>query len=152
MMDTLSSDEAAVRALYQRMLDGWNQRNADAMAALCTENSEMIGFDGSQLIGRAEIASTLRDIFANHPTPPYLNIIRNVRFLGADVAILRAIVGMVPPGQSDIEPALNSVQTLVAARHDGAWHIALFQNTPAQLHGRPEEVRQMTEELQQLLK
>ncbi len=58
---------------------------------------------------------------------------------------------MIPHGQSDIEPALNTIQTLVAVRHDGAWRIALFQNTPAQLHGRPELVQQMTEELRQLL-
>jgi uncharacterized protein (TIGR02246 family) len=68
-----------------------------------------------------------------------------------DVAVLRAVAGMVPPGQSDIEPAVNAVQTLVAAKHDGQWRIALFQNTPAQFHGKPELVQQLTEELRQLL-
>jgi hypothetical protein len=31
------------------------------------------------------------------------------------------------------------------------WRIALFQNTPAQFHGRPELVQQLTEQLRQLL-
>jgi len=30
---------------------------------------------------------------------------------------------------------------------DGEWRIKLFQNTPAQFHGRPELVEQMTDEL-----
>lgn len=81
----------------------------------------------------------------------YVAKIKSVRFLAPDVAILRAIVGMVPPGQSDLNPAVNAFQTLVATRHDGQWLIALFQNTPAQFHGRPELVQQMTEELRQLL-
>jgi len=71
--------------------------------------------------------------------------------LTPDVAILRAVVGMVPPGQSDINPAVNTVQSLVAKKQDDRWRIALFQNTPAQFHGRPELVQQLTDELRQLL-
>jgi hypothetical protein len=43
------------------------------------------------------------------------------------------------------------IQTLIAVKRDGQWRIVLFQNTPAQLHGRPELVQAMTEELRQLL-
>ena len=52
---------------------------------------------------------------------------------------------------TDLDPQLNAVQTVVAAKRNGEWRIVLFQNTPAQLHGRPELVREMTEELRQLL-
>jgi uncharacterized protein (TIGR02246 family) len=77
--------------------------------------------------------------------------VKEVRFLSPEGAILRAIVGMVPPGQSDIAPQVNAIQTLVAAKRNGQWRIALFQDTPAQFHGRPELVQQMTEELRELL-
>ena len=147
--DASSSDEIAVRALYRQMLDGWNQHSADAFAAPFAEDGEVIGFDGSEMIGRAEIAATLGQIFADHVTAPYVSKVKSVRLLSPEVAILRAIVGMVPPGQTDLNPAVNAHQTLVAAKRDGAWHIALFQNTPAQLHGRGELVQQMTEELRQ---
>ena len=93
---------------------------------------------------------TRHQIFAHHQTAPYVAKVRNVRFLTSNVAILRAVVGMVPPGQSDLNPAVNTIQTLVAAKYDGQWRIALFQNTPAQFHGRPELVQQLTKELQQL--
>ena len=59
---------------------------------------------------------------------------------------------MVPPGQSDLNPAVNTVQTVVAAKRDGRWRIVLFQNTPAQFHGRPELAQQLTEELRQVLR
>ncbi len=149
--DSASPEESEVRALYQRLLESWSRRDAHTFATLFLEDGECIGFDGSPLIGQAEIASTLQQIFHDHLTPPYVSKVRNVRFVNADVAVLRAIVGMVPPGQADLEPGLNTVQTLVAARREGQWRIVLFQNTPAQLHGRPELVQQMTEELRQLL-
>jgi uncharacterized protein (TIGR02246 family) len=103
------------------------------------------------MTGRAEIASTLGQIFADHVTAPYVSKVRSVRLLSPQVAILRAIVGMVPPGQSDLNPALNAHQTLVAARDNGTWQVALLQTTPAQFHGRPALVQQMTEELRQVL-
>ncbi len=60
-----------------------------------------------------------------------------MRFLAPKVAVLRAGAGMVPPGQSDVNPAVNVIQATVTAGRDGRWRIALFQNTPAQFHGRP---------------
>lgn len=149
MKSTVSNE---VQALYQQLIDGWNNRSARAMADQFAEDGEMIGFDGSQAIGREEIFSHLDPIFKEHPTPPFVTKVKNVRFLDSDAAILRAIAGMVPPGQSEIDPKLNTHHTLVAVKKDGKWQIALFQNTPAQFHGRPELVEQMTEELIQLLR
>jgi len=145
------SDEAEVRSLYQRLLDAWNKRDVAAYAALFEDRANVVGFDGSQMTGRSEIETTLAQIFAHHQTASYVSKVREVRFLTPDVAILRAVVGMVPPGQNDLNPAVNAIQTLVALRRDGRWQIALFQNTPAQFHGRPELAQQLTEELRQLL-
>lgn len=145
-------NEGAVRALHQALLQGWNQRSAGGMAALFAEDANLIGFDGSQVNGRQEIQSHLGQVFADHPTAAYVWKVREVRFLGPRVAILRAVAGMVPPGQSDINPAVNAVQTLVARKLQGKWYIAVFQNTPAAFHGRPELGRQLTEELRQVLR
>ena len=84
-------------------------------------------------------------------TAAYVGKVREVRFLTPAVALLRAVVGMLPHGQTDLNPATNAIQSLVAVKKDGNWRIALFQNTPAQFHGRPEAVEQLTEELRQLL-
>lgn len=122
------------------------------MAELFTVNGELIGFDGSLVIGCENIFSHLKPIFEQHPTPPYTSIVRGARLLGNETAILRAVAGMVPPGKSDIDPILNTHHTLVATQNEGRWRIELFQNTPAQFHGRPELVEQLTEELRQLIK
>jgi uncharacterized protein (TIGR02246 family) len=145
------SEETAVSDLYKQLLDSWNRRDAAGFAALYDEDSEVIGFDGSQMFGRAEIELTLGQIFADHMTATYVSKIRGVRFLAPGVAVLRAVVGMVPPGKEDINPDTNALQTLVAAKQEGQWRITLFQNTPAQFHGRPELVEALTEELRQLL-
>lgn len=94
--DPRSTDESEVRSLYQWLLDRWNQRNARDMAALFATDGSSVGFDGSQLNGRAEIESVLGQIFADHPTAAYVGKVRSVRFLTPKVAVLRAVAGMVP--------------------------------------------------------
>jgi uncharacterized protein (TIGR02246 family) len=140
-----------IAALYRHLLDCWNERDASAFAACFTDDGYSIGFDGSQMSGRAEIAATLSQIFADHMTARYVGKIRAINLLAPDVAVLRAVVGMVPRGQSDINPAVNAIQTVVAARRDGEWGIAQLQSTPAQFHGRPELSEALTQELRQLL-
>jgi uncharacterized protein (TIGR02246 family) len=146
-----STDETEVRALYKQLIEGWNKRSSDAMAETFAEDGEIIGFDGSNFSGREDIALHLQQVFADHPTAPYVGKVVGVRFLSPEVAVLRAIAGMVPLGKKDLEPKLNAHHTLVAVKLTGKWRIALFQNTPAQFHGRPELVEKMTEELRQLL-
>lgn len=148
-MKTPASDQ--VHGLYQQLIAAWNNRDARSMADLFTEDGESIGFDGSQSIGQDEIFSHLEPIFNSHPTPRFISKVKGIRFLSADIAILRAIAGMVTSGQSDIQPKLNTHHTLVAMTDGNKWRIQLFQNTPAQFHGRPELVDQMTEQLRNLL-
>ena len=102
--------------------------------------------------GSSEVEGEIGKIFAHHQTAAYVGIVRSVRFLAPDVAVLNAAVGMVPPGQSDINPPTNAIQTLVAERREGRWRAAVFQNTPAAFHGRPELAERLTEELRQALK
>lgn len=152
MESRLSDAASAVVALYHDLLDCWNRRAADAYGALFAEHGGLVGFDGSEVEGRSDVAAHLRPIFADHPTAAYVGKVRGVRVLSAEAAILRAVAGMVPPGQSDLNPALNAVQTLVAAKHAGTWRVELFHNTPAALHGRPEQRELLTEELRAVLR
>jgi uncharacterized protein (TIGR02246 family) len=142
-----SADESAIRTLYHQLLASWDARQAADFAAPFADDAELIGFDGSQMVGRDEIEATLRQIFADHETGAYVGIVRSVRFLAPEVAMLRAVSGVIPAGRDDLNPALNALQTLIAVKSDGAWRIALYQNTPAQFHGRPDAVQNLTEEL-----
>jgi uncharacterized protein (TIGR02246 family) len=142
---------AAATALYRRLIDGWNSSDAAAMGAALGVDSLVVGFDGSQLIGREKAVGELRRIFADHPVARYVTKVRSVTPLGDEAVILHAVAGMVPPGGSEIIPERNSVQTVVARRVGGDWTVALFQTTPAQFHGRPELSEALTAELNQEL-
>ena len=84
------SAEIDVRGLYQDFLENWNRRSATGIAVLFAEAGNVVGFDGSE-----------------------------VRFLTPEVAVLRGVAGMVPPGQTALHPGVNAIQTLVAARRAG---------------------------------
>jgi len=142
-----SADEAEIHALYRRLLEGWNGGSGEAFSAGFAEDGEVVGFDGSHTQGRAEIAAEMQRIFDDHATGAYVGKVRSVRMLGPRAAVLRAVAGMVPAGASDLEPKLNAMQTLVAERHEAGWRIVLYQNTPAQFHGRPELVESLSQEL-----
>ncbi len=143
-------EERAIRSLYQQLLQSWNRRDAEGYAALFADTAQVIGFDGSQMMGKATIGAELGRIFADHVTATYVSIVRDVRFITGDVAILHAVVGMRPPGQAALNPNVNAIQTLTAVRRADQWQIELFQNTPAQFLGRPDLAQQLTEELSQL--
>jgi uncharacterized protein (TIGR02246 family) len=142
--------EPAVRTLYFKLLDAWNRRAASDYAALFAPDSLLVGFDGSQVRG-SDVEDHLKPIFENHPTAAYVAKVRDLRTVGTGAALLWAIAGMVPPSGEDLNPAVNAVHLMIA-EHDGeGWRIVLFQNTPAQYHGRPELAEQHTAELRPLL-
>lgn len=139
-----------IERLYADLLTAWNEQDATKMASLFTDNGTSIGFDGSQYNGKDEIETEITKIFNHHQTADYVWRVREVRFLHSEVAILQAVVGMIPPEQKDINPAANAIQTITAVDEMGDWEIALFQNTPAQFHGRPEISEELTKELSAL--
>jgi uncharacterized protein (TIGR02246 family) len=150
-MSTAANEENNIRTLYLSLLDQWNKRSSGGFAALFQKNGIMIGFDGSQLNGQAEIYSVFEEIFSNFPTAAYISIIKEVRILSAESALLVAVAGMVPQGQDDISPAVNAVHSISVAKEEENWRIALFQNTPAAFHGRPEMSEKLSEDLRRAL-
>jgi uncharacterized protein (TIGR02246 family) len=147
-----TADETAICALYQQMMEGWNAACGYAFASPFEENGDLVGFDGTYIKGRQEIA-----LFHQHLFDMFLKgsrlvgKVRSVRFLTSDVAVMHAIGGTVMAGQTDLDPERNSVQTLVAVKRNGKWSLAAFQNTRATYISRPDESQKLTEELQTLL-
>jgi uncharacterized protein (TIGR02246 family) len=149
-VDLSSGAEASVAALYEALINGWNSSDGGAFAAPFERDGVVIGFDGSEQRGRENIESELQRIFEDHETATYVAKVKHIDVLGSDVAVLRAIVGMLLPGESALEPERNAHQTVVAVQRAGEWGIVLFQNTPARFDGRPELVEQFTEELREV--
>lgn len=150
-MHALEPAHADTYALYTRLLDAWNRRNADDFAAQFSLDGTTIGFDGSQMSGHAEIQRTLHGIFSQHPTATFVAKVRELRTLTPGVTLLRAIVGMKPRDKHELNQAVNAIQCIVAVGEPGTQRVTLLQNTPAALHGAPELVAQHTAELTAVL-
>jgi uncharacterized protein (TIGR02246 family) len=143
--------ERAARELYDALLRCWNERNAGEFARRFSRNGNLVGFDGTPVDGQENIEEHLTEVFRSHPTAAYIGKVRGVRLLAPGVVLLRAVAGMVPPGKSDLNPAVNTIHTLVAGSEGNTWRVELFQSTPAAFHGRPAAVDALTAELRQEL-
>jgi uncharacterized protein (TIGR02246 family) len=66
------------------------------MAGAIAPDGLVIGFDGSQMSGRDDVAAEISRIFADHETATYVTKVRSVQPLGADAGLLHAVAGMVP--------------------------------------------------------
>jgi uncharacterized protein (TIGR02246 family) len=139
---------ADVASRYEQLIDGWNARDAEQFAEPFAESGTAIGFDGSEMSGRDAIAAELERIFDDHQMAAYVAKVRILRLLCPDVALLRSVVGMIRPGGSAVDRDKNAHQTVLAVNDGQEWRIVLLQNTPAQYHGRPELVEELTAELQ----
>lgn len=139
----------SVDALYRFILACWNSKDGAGFAEQFAADGCVVGFDGSEITGREAIRSELTAVFAEHETGKYVGIVREVREIAADVVMLRAVSGVIPAGASQVDSALNAVQSLVARKVGGQWEVVLYQNTPAAWHGRPEAVEALTRELDQ---
>jgi uncharacterized protein (TIGR02246 family) len=73
------NDEASIRKLYQEMIDGWNASSGNEFAAPYTDDSDFIGFDGTYMKGRQEIASFHQMLFDK--------FLRGSRLIGQEQAI-----------------------------------------------------------------
>ena len=154
------ADEKQIHALYREFLLAWNDLDAEKLAAAFTDDADLIGFDGSQLHGRANIESTIRKIFDDHGKPAgpgegaqtgtFVSAVRSVKFLSPDIAVLLAVNGSTVSGK--LVPERNGVQSLVAVRAHAGWRIAHMQTTPAAYHGRPDLAEELTQELGRLLR
>jgi uncharacterized protein (TIGR02246 family) len=145
MMNPTSAHPAV--AAYRNLLDAWNRRDAGAFARAFAEDGSSVGFDGSQMNGRAEIESALSEIFGSHMTATYVSLVQEIRSLDEHTTLIRAVAGMVPRGQTAVNPALNAIQCVVVVLESGEPKAALLQNTPAAFHGRPQLAEQLTREL-----
>ncbi len=127
---TNSADEMAIRALYQELMDGWNQGSGTAFASAFTHAGDLIGFDGTHFKGRKEIAPFHQQLFDKWLKGTRLvGEVKDVTFLSPDVALMHAVGSTVMRGKSEPSSERDSIQTLVATREGGEWRLAAFQNT-----------------------
>ena len=129
-IDNRVAKEEAVRDLYRELMDGWNRGDGEAFAAVFAEDGDLVAFDGTHFEGRAEIASFHQELLDRWMKGTRLiGRVKDVRFLSPDVALMHAVGSTIMRGKSESSPERDSIQTLVAVRHDGEWRLAAYQNT-----------------------
>jgi uncharacterized protein (TIGR02246 family) len=107
---TNPADEAAVRDLYQQLMDGWSRGSGEAFAAVFTQDGDLVAFDGTHFKGRREIAPFHQQLFDRWMKATRLvGQVEAVRFLSSDVALLHAVGGTVMRGKTEPSPERDSI-------------------------------------------
>jgi uncharacterized protein (TIGR02246 family) len=126
-----AEDEAAVQAVPGRVIAAWADNDADAFAAVFTEDGSMILPGDVYLTGRDAIRSYMTQAYAG----PY----QGSRVFGRPLAVkhlddgLALVItqgGVLAPGEVDV-PSERAVRaSWLLARQDSEWLITAYQNTP----------------------
>lgn len=133
----MTHDEDEIRSLYARLLEGWNRGDAEAFAAVFEEDASFIAFDGTRQEGRRAIRDAHVPLFEKHMKGTRLQgEVTDIRFLAPDVAVAHATGDTIGRGKTKPSPERASIQTLVAARRDGAWRLVAFHNARVRPVGR----------------
>jgi uncharacterized protein (TIGR02246 family) len=128
---TLTEDEAAVRAVPQRIVAAWAENDAEAFAKVFTADGSMILPGGVFVTGRDNV----RDFMAAGYAGPY----KGTRVYGEPVAIkilgpatvlLITKGGVLVPGETEVAPERAVRASWLLAKHDGEWLLTAYQNTP----------------------
>ncbi|MEW2474148.1 SgcJ/EcaC family oxidoreductase [Micromonospora gifhornensis] len=123
------ADEAAIRDLYQRMLDSWG--DAIAYAECFTPDADYIIANGMIERGWKEIVDGHEIIFtAWARNSRLIGQIESIRFLTNDVALLIAYGHIEYLDHRSSDGNKRTVYSLVAQRLADRWLFAAYQNTP----------------------
>ncbi|HEX5761360.1 MAG TPA: SgcJ/EcaC family oxidoreductase [Thermoanaerobaculia bacterium] len=126
-----AADEAAIRALVAKCIEGWNRGSGEAFAAQFAEDSDYVVVNGMHLEGRQENAANHQRIFDTfYKGTRVWAEVKSIRFLRPDVAVMHSVSTILKPGESPASPQPGAIQTWVVSRHGEEWLIDAFQNTP----------------------
>jgi uncharacterized protein (TIGR02246 family) len=127
----LADDAVAVRSVPQRITAAWADNDADAFAAVFTEDATLILPGDIYLTSREQIRSFMTAGFAGpyRGTRVYGEPL-SARFLGTGAAVVVTKGGVLAPGETEVAAERTIRATWVLTKQDGEWLLAAYQNTP----------------------
>ncbi|MBF6298060.1 SgcJ/EcaC family oxidoreductase [Nocardia amamiensis] len=129
MTDQTATDAAQIRALFQDLMRAWTANDAAAYAALFTEDSDYVSYDGTRAIGRAEHQRNHDKLFRGVLAGSALvGDVESIRFVTPDVAILHGTASVLMPWRSRLPKRRLSRQTLVLVCTPGGWRVSAIHN------------------------
>jgi uncharacterized protein (TIGR02246 family) len=128
---TRIDQSAAVRAVLEQLYAAWTAGDADAFAALYTEDATVV-LPGVFHRGRPAVRDYMASAFAGPlKGSRAVDEPQDIRILGADTAIVVSTAGIVLAGEQEVPPDRERLGTWVLSRQDGRWLIAAYANAPA---------------------
>jgi uncharacterized protein (TIGR02246 family) len=118
-------DRLAIDKLTRAMIQAFDKRDAEAMAALWTEGGEFIRNDGEPIRGRAEIQKGYVEFFKTLKGKPKLEIQSDaLRFPSADTAVTEVMLRL---KNAEGQIVAAGRQATVLVREGGQWKVALVR-------------------------
>jgi uncharacterized protein (TIGR02246 family) len=125
------ADHAAIAALTQRVIAAWAYHDATAFAAVFTDDATMI-LPGIYLKGRDTIHTYLTTAFqTTYKNTQVTGRPLDIRPLGPAAALLITQGGVLAHGETEVNDDQAIRASWTVTKHNGTWHLAAYQNTPA---------------------
>jgi uncharacterized protein (TIGR02246 family) len=125
----LTEDEVAARNTMDGVIAAWAKNDADAFAALYTEDATIVTVEGLYCKGREPIRGLMTMLYAGpFKGSKALNELEDIRFISDDVAVAVSWNAILLGGLTDLPPEENRRATWVLSKQDGQWQVAAFQN------------------------
>lgn len=123
------TDDAAVRALFDRSNRAWEAGDAVAYAAVFAPDADYVTWFGQHLKGRAAIEASHAPLFEKYLKGTRMDgELTGLRFVTPDVAVAHGR-GALVKGKRRRGRFNTKVNVYVAVRRDGEWEFAAFHNT-----------------------
>ncbi len=130
-MSSNEQAESAVRSLVDSLVDAWNAHDAGRFAAVFHEDADFTNVFGMRAQGREAIERFHAPIFETMFRDSHLSAPETrVRFIRPDVAAVDVrweMTGARDP-RGDPWPLRRGLMSLVCAREDAGWAIAVMHN------------------------
>ncbi|MGW0392232.1 SgcJ/EcaC family oxidoreductase [Streptomyces sp. NPDC003042] len=126
-----SEKEKAALGVPLKLVAAWARNDADGVADVFTEDGVLILPGDVYKTSREEIRAFMAAAYAGpFKGSGVTGQPVDLRFVTDDVALIRTHGGILPPGETEIDPALAVRSTWTIVRRDGEWQLTAYQNSP----------------------
>ena len=123
--------EDDVRAVLSQVYSAWAENDSDAFVAPYAEEATAL-LPGTYLRSKEEIRATMAALFAGELKGSRgVYEVESVRFPTPSVAIVISGAALLLAGQSDPDPANQTLNSWVLAEDGGVWRVQAFHSCPA---------------------
>ncbi|POM22838.1 SnoaL-like domain protein [Actinomadura rubteroloni] len=127
---TTNETDTIVRDVLDRFVGAWAANDADAVAAVYTEDATLV-MTGIFQNGREEIREFMRTAFDGQLTGSRAtNKPRLIRRINDDTVVVISDIGIIMAGENAVPEDGRRVATWTITRVDGEWFITAYHNCP----------------------